>query len=413
MYILYSVLVELAGVLLKGLAWFSPKLRLFVDGRKQVKELLKAHVGKEDRWIWFHAASLGEFEQGVPVIEAVRTEFPNRKILVTFFSPSGYEVRKGSPLADLVCYLPLDSVWRVNQFLDLLRPELAVFIKYEFWPNFLRGLHQRGVPVLLISAVFRPNQAFFKWFGGFMRKSLRQFDHLFVQEEDSKTLLNAIGIDQVTVSGDTRFDRVAEILERNNALPFLEGWGEGRMTVVAGSTWPEDEEVLLAAINDPLLDVNWIIAPHEIKKDKIDRLIQKIDPVTERYTDLPPGARATARVLIADTIGLLTRLYSYADVAYVGGAMGKTGLHNILEPAVFGIPVIIGPNYDGFPEAAILADKGGVKVIRDAEEFKNVIFFLRDNPNKLRLLGNVNREYTEKSKGAKIQIAHHIRTIIE
>lgn len=375
--------------------------------------LLKESVSPNDKVIWFHAASLGEFEQGLPVMEQTRKEYPSHKIVLTFFSPSGYEVRKDTPVADVVCYLPLDTRVNARRFLDLLHPELVVFVKYEFWPNYLKELHTRKIDTLLISAIFRPGQSFFKGYGKFMRSSLKAFTHMFVQDEASEQLLQGIGFKDVTVSGDTRFDRVGEILLRDNSLEFMERFKGDSRLFVAGSTWPEDEEVILPFLKkDAYKGVKYVIAPHNIKPKAMAELTRQAGDEAVRYTALDNEDLATARVLILDTIGVLTKVYSYADLAYVGGGMGRTGLHNTLEPAVFGIPVITGPHYKGFREAELMVENGGITVIDDKNSFDRVLTDFIENESVVREKGEVNKKFIEKSRGAVIRIMDYIRTLL-
>ena len=413
MLFVYDLLVYLSGFIIRILALFSHKLSLFVRGRAGVFETLKQQIGTGDRVIWFHTASLGEFEQGLPVMEQTRRDFPDHKIVLTFFSPSGYEVKKNTAAADVVCYLPLDTRANARKFLDIVHPELAVFVKYEFWPNYLKQLYLRNINTLLISAIFREDQPFFKWYGGFMRDSLKAFTHLFVQDENSARLLRSVGITEVSVSGDTRFDRVFEILSRDNTLEFMDRFKGSARVFVAGSTWPEDEAVILPYINSrDHEDFKYVIAPHNIKPKSMDDLAGEAGKGVVRYTQLENADLENARVLILDTIGLLTKVYSYADLGYVGGGMGKTGLHNTLEPAVFGIPVIIGPNYQGFREAEMLVAAGGIMVVSDKKSFEEQMDQLVANQDIVRKKGEINKEFIEKNRGAVIRIGHYIRRLM-
>ncbi|MGY8915193.1 MAG: 3-deoxy-D-manno-octulosonic acid transferase, partial [Flavobacteriales bacterium] len=349
MLFLYNLAVQFASFVLKLVANFSPKLKLFVDGRKNVFSQLQQEICDQDNVIWVHTASLGEFEQGLPIIEKLKTAYPHFKVLVTFFSPSGYEVKKNTSVADLVLYLPLDTKKNARKFMELAKPTLAIFVKYEIWPNYLQELHKQQVPTLLISAIFLKRQIFFKSYGGFMRKGLHTFSHIFVQDKNSQDLLRSIDINNSTVAGDTRLDRVSEILERDNTLDFMATFKQGALCMVAGSTWPEDEAILLESINTPNEHMKFVIAPHNIKEAHIQKLQGAITKKTILFSELDKKDTTDAEVLIIDTIGLLTKIYSYADIAYVGGGFA-TGLHNTLEPAVFGIPVLIGPEFKGFKE---------------------------------------------------------------
>ena len=414
MLFLYNILVYLSGFFIKIIALFNSKLELFVKGRVGIFDFLAEEISDNDKIIWFHTASLGEFEQGLPVIEQTKREFPSHKILVTFFSPSGYEVKKNTTAAAIVCYLPLDTTYNAKQFLKIVKPELTIFVKYEFWPNYLSALKKENVPTLLVSGIFRESQAFFHWYGSFMRKSLQTFDHFFVQDENSKKLLESIDIKNVTVSGDTRFDRVSEILERDNTLAFLEEFKQDKLCFVAGSTWPEDETLLKDYINnDASAAIKYVIAPHNIKGGEIEKLKASLDKKTILFSEIAEKNLADFEVLIINTIGLLTKIYSYADIAYVGGGMGVTGLHNTLEPAVFGIPVLIGKNYKGFIEAENLVGIGGVISVNGKKEFKKEFDYLINNELILNDLGEKNKNFINKNKGAKIQIGDYIRKLIK
>ena len=341
---IYNLIVILASQLLKIIALFSPKMKLFVDGRKTVFQTLADKIQSSDKTIWFHAASLGEYEQGLPVIEAIKQQFPTHKIVVTFFSPSGYEVRKNNAIADVTVYLPLDTISNAKQFIKLVHPEMVFFIKYEYWPNYLNELKKQQIKTYLISGILRENQAFFKWYGGFYRNALKTFEFFFVQNESSRNLLQSIGFNNVKVSGDTRFDRVVSILERDNSLDFIEQFKDNTTTIVIGSSWPKDETLLVNYINQSSDDVKFIIAPHNIKQEQISNLKNQIQKKTILFSEKDNVDLSNSNVFLIDTIGILTKIYSYADIAYVGGGFGNPGVHNILEPATFGVPVVIGKN---------------------------------------------------------------------
>jgi 3-deoxy-D-manno-octulosonic-acid transferase len=347
---LYNFVIFLFGRIVRFLAFFDQKMNLFVEGRKETFPKLKAAIHKDDKTIWIHCASLGEFEQGRPVIEALRNAGSAYKIILSFYSPSGYEVQKNYKHADVVVYLPIDSRKKAKKFIELSHPSMAIFVKYEFWPNFLKELENAAITTLLVSGIFRKDQVFFKPYGGWLRKSLNVFDHFFVQNELSRSLLGQKGFSNVTVSGDTRFDRVASILKQDNSLDFLTEFTRDKTVFVAGSTWPDDEAHLIQLINHkPYENVAFIIAPHNINSKDIISLKQAFDKKTTVYSEGAPDSQT--KVFIVDTVGLLTKIYSYADVAYVGGGFGKEGVHNVLEPAVFGIPLVIGPIYEKFEEA--------------------------------------------------------------
>ena len=392
------------------LALVNPKLSLFVNGRKETFNLIKDTISKTDKVIWIHAASLGEYEQGLPVMEKLKLLYPNHKFLLTFFSPSGYEVKKNSKVADVICYLPLDTKKNVHKFLEAAHPDLAIFIKYEIWPNYLAALNSVNTPTFLISALFKNNQNFFKWYGNFMRKALTNFSHFFVQNEKSKELLNSIDFKNATVAGDTRFDRVAEILERNNSLEFMAHFKQNQFCFVLGSTWSEDEKLIVEYINNSSLPIKFVIAPHTIKNKHVEEIIEAIKKPVARFSELENIAIEDYEVLIIDTIGILTKIYSYADLAYVGGGF-VTGLHNTLEPAVFGIPVIIGPNFNGFAEAEELVQLGGVNSIKDLSQFNNLVNTYSEN-NKYRLkIGQINAKYIQEKAGATKRIVDELKSV--
>lgn len=386
-------------------------MKLFVVGRKETNKILSNSISENDHVIWMHAASLGEFEQGLPIIERLKTEYATYKILVTFFSPSGYEVKKNTSAADVVTYLPIDTIGNVNNFLKYAKPKLAIFIKYEIWPNYLKALKIKNIPTILVSAIFKKEQIYFQAYGSFMRKSLGMFNHIFVQNESSKQLLESIKITNATIAGDTRLDRVSEILERDNSLAFMKTFKNDRPCLVAGSTWPEDEAILVNYINHAPKKFKFIIAPHTIRKDKILGLNGSINKNTVLYSKMDENDIADYDVLIIDTIGMLTKIYSYADIAYVGGGFA-TGLHNTLEPAVFGIPVIIGPNYNGFKEAEDLVTQKGILPIQDKWSFGEVLKKLVDNPELIKKTGKINASYISKNKGASVQIIDYVRTLL-
>ena len=388
-------------------AIFSKKIKLFVAGRNETFSKIAAL--KNAKTIWFHAASLGEFEQARPIIEEVKANYPTYKILVTFFSPSGYEIRKDYNLADVVCYLPLDSKANARKFIETVNPKFAVFIKYEFWPNLLNELKRKEIPTILVSGILREKQLFFKSYGGFMRDSLKAFHHFFVQDENSKKLLNSINFDNVTIAGDTRFDRVSKILEQDNSLDFINQFKDHKYTIVAGSTWQEDEELLVNYINNnATADEKFIIAPHNIKQEAILELQKSINKKTVLFTAKADKNLAEYHVFIIDTIGILTKIYSAADLAYVGGGL-KTGLHNILEPATFGIPVVIGNNYDKFKEAVDLVKIGGCISIKNQEEFTENFINLKEDENFRKLTGVINQRYIKDNFGATKLIMNYLK----
>jgi 3-deoxy-D-manno-octulosonic-acid transferase len=372
MLFFYNIVIQITGSLLKLIALFNSKINLFVEGRKNVFAVLQQEIKASDRTIWFHAASLGEYEQGLPVIEKIKTEYPSHKIIITFFSPSGYEVRKNNLVADATVYLPLDTKSNALKFLKIVHPEMAFFIKYEYWLNYLNELKNQNTPTYLISGIFRKNQMFFKWYGGFYRKALDGFTYFFVQNEASKKLLFELGKSNVAVSGDTRFDRVAAILEKDNSLQYISQFKNNTLTIVIGSSWPKDETILLDFINKNEFNVKFIIAPHNIKDNQIALLKNGLTKKAVLFSEMEGKNLADFDVFIIDTVGILTKIYSYADIAYVGGGFGDPGVHNLLEPATFGIPIVIGPNYSHFAEATALVNMDGCISISTKKEVNGI-----------------------------------------
>ena len=407
MKFLYNFLVFTTSLLLPIITLFNKKVKLFVDGRKET--FLKIEALKGEDVIWFHAASLGEFEQARPIIEELKKEYDEYKILVTFFSPSGYEVRKNYNLTDVICYLPLDSRSNAKIFLNIVNPKFAIFIKYEFWPNLLNELKSKEIPTILVAGILREKQLFFKSYGGFMRKSLQAFHHFFVQDENSKKLLNSINFENVSIAGDTRFDRVSKILEQDNSLDFIDEFKNNQYTIVAGSTWQDDEELLVNYINNNASeDEKFIIAPHNIKQEAILELQKSIHKKTVLFSGKFDKNLKEYQVFIIDTIGILTKIYAAADLGYVGGGL-KTGLHNILEPATFGIPVVIGNKYEKFKEAVDLVKIGGCISIKNQEEFTaNFISFKKDE-NFRKLTGVINKRYIKDHLGATKLVMNYLK----
>ncbi|MGJ8591937.1 MAG: 3-deoxy-D-manno-octulosonic acid transferase [Aquaticitalea sp.] len=410
MRFLYNIGIYIANFLLKIIALFNHKLKLGVEGRAKSFKLLQNSISSIDKTIWFHCASLGEYEQGLPVFKELRKSHPNHKIILTFFSPSGYEIRKNTEVADVVVYLPMDTKANAIHFLNIVNPELTVFVKYDIWPNYLLELKKRKRKAILISALFRSKQTYFKAFGSMMREALSAFDHIFVQDSKSLELLTSIDFNNVTIAGDTRFDRVSDQLNQNNNLPFIEEFKQDKLCIVIGSSWPEDEELLIPFINKMTTkDVKFIIAPHNIKSNQITDLVEKLKPNTVLFSQKENKNLKDHSVFIIDTIGLLTKIYSYADIAYVGGAMGTTGLHNILEPAVFGVPILIGKNHNKFPEAQRMIDNAGVISVSTYEHLEKNLNDLIESDSKRIKLGNKNKQFINSNKGAVIQILHYLR----
>lgn len=381
-----------------------------VEGRSKTFAILEEHINTNDHIFWFHCASLGEYEQGLPIFKQLRKENPDHKIVLTFFSPSGYEIRKNTDVADMVVYLPLDTKANAKRFIQLVNPELTIFVKYDIWPNYLNELKKNNLRAILISATFRKEQSYFRFYGRMMQNALRTFEHIFVQNENSKNLLHTINLNNVTVAGDTRYDRVSDQLLQDNTLPFIEQFKDGKLGVVIGSSWPEDESLFINYINrSESKNIKFIIAPHNIKSHQIENFIGQLNKKTVLFSEKDHNNLSEYDVFIIDTIGILSKIYSYADIAYVGGAMGSTGLHNILEPAAFGVPVIIGKNYKKFPEAFQMIDNGGVISIKNQQELYQILDKLIENPQKRKELGQLNALFIKKNKDAVIQIMKFIR----
>lgn len=408
---LYNIFLFLFRVGVRITALFNIKARKWIEGRKGIWEKLQAEIGsipsiEKSRIIWMHCASLGEFEQGRPLLEKLKAGYPENKILLTFFSPSGYEIRKDYRSADWVFYLPMDSPGNAKRFLRIVNPGLVIFVKYEFWYYYLNQARQNNIPLLLVAALFRDSSVFFKWYGGLQRKMLSFFDHLFVQDDRSRELLTSINVHHVSVSGDTRFDRVIEIAEQSSPIPVIEKFIHNSPAIVAGSTWPPDEEILqkaMRSINNP--DLKLIIAPHEIGADHITSL-QKLFPYSIKWTAIQASRDGTlseehqnARVLIIDNIGMLSRLYKYATITYVGGGFGK-GIHNTLEAAVYGKPVLFGPAYRKFREAVELIKTGGAIPVANENDCLLAFQKLLNDPQAYRKSCESAKRYVWDNRGA-------------
>lgn len=399
MSIIYNTGIRSYNLAIRLAAPFNEKASLWVKGRKKIREKISRIRHENERLVWFHAASLGEFEQGRPVMEALKLAEPGTKILLTFFSPSGYEIRKNYPGADYILYLPSDTPENARYFVDQLKPDAAIFIKYEFWYNYLHELHRRHIPTYLISAIFRPEQPFFKNWGGLHRKMLGFFDRLYVQDEESVQLLNSIGINHNTQRvGDTRFDRVKQIAQAAKEIEKVKQFCDGRPAVVCGSTWPPDEDILMEYINKDTSGYKWIITPHEIGETHIRGIMEKCKKKAVRYTN-EQANYADYDVLITDCIGLLSSIYRYGDIAYIGGGFG-VGIHNTLEAAVYGIPVIFGPKYRKFNEAVNLIQEGGGFAIGNGHQLKELLDSLIHNPAIMKTAGGKALAYVDSQLGA-------------
>lgn len=388
---------------------FNDKLKKSIKGRAQTVDVLHRDLNSDRPTLWLHAASLGEYEQGVPILDALQKEYPHHQWVISFFSPSGYEVKKNNAFAKATVYLPLDTPSNARAFLDAVKPEMVFFVKYEFWPNFLTELNRRKIRTFLISGVFRESQPFFKWYGKWMKKSLESFEHFFLQDKSSEEALQRLGFENYTVSGDTRFDRVSHQIEMDNTLEFIDRFKQDSLCVVCGSTWPEDDRVLTAYMNGHLGVAKFIIAPHEIKSDKIALLQSSLQGRSIRYSQMKDEPLGQYDILIIDTIGLLTKIYSYADVAYVGGAMGTTGLHNILEPATFGIPIVIGANFEKFPEAKRLQQLAGLYAVGNQNEFDEIINRLLKDSKFRNQTGMIAGHFINSNTGATKAVVDYLK----
>ncbi|MBS1774390.1 MAG: 3-deoxy-D-manno-octulosonic acid transferase [Bacteroidetes bacterium] len=386
-------------------ALFNSKIKLGVQGRQGIfDKIANAVSGNTEKRIWIHASSLGEFEQGRPIIEALKKEHPEYKIVLTFFSPSGYEIRKNYELADYVFYLPMDGVLNAKRFIKLINPSLAIFVKYEFWYHYLNQLKKNNIPTILISATFRSSQIFFQPYGGLFRKMLRCFNYLFVQEDASVKLLEKIGLTNgVIVSGDTRYDRVAEIAKQAKEFPLIQQYKDKHKLLIAGSTWPGDERVLKECLSSMPDDWKLVLAPHEIDNKHINQLKELFRNDVVCYSELPEKHTAH-RVVLIDNIGMLSSLYRYGELAYIGGGFDKGGIHNILEPAIFGLPVFFGPTYQKFVEANQMVAHQYAFPVNNAAELKGWFEQLMSDSHRLQTIQNAIKSYMQQQTGATVKI---------
>jgi 3-deoxy-D-manno-octulosonic-acid transferase len=419
---LYNIGIFFYGLILRLLTPFNSKAKLFIEGRNGLFEVLKNHINAGEKHIWFHFASLGEFEQGRPVLESIKNKHPEKKIVVTFFSPSGYEVRKNYPMAEGVFYLPLDTRRNALKFIKAINPELAIFTKYEFWHHYYQVLRENKIPLFLISGIFRPSQIFFKSYGGFYLDILKNVSQFFVQNEESAGLLGEVGISAVHIAGDTRFDRVFENAEKHAEVPFIKEFCRDSKVFIGGSTWPEDEQ-LIETLVSKYKDWKFILAPHEVHAAHLAQM-KSLFPASVRYSDLKSAlsqATATqatsnlsnmespllsAQVLIMDNIGLLSNLYTHGDIAYIGGGFGA-GIHNTLEAAAFGKPILFGPKYQKFQEAKDLLKLGAALSIKDPESLNASFLQIRQNA----AAGSLAKEYVRQQKGATEAIVREVELV--
>ena len=409
MVFLYDLFISFYVLVLRLAAFRNPKAEAWVKGRKELFKELEHKIVPQDRIIWMHCASAGELEQGKPVIEALKVQYPEHKILVSFFSPSGFSSGKKYPGIDILCYLPADTGANAKRFLDIIKPELVIFVKYEYWYHHLKEVSDRKIPSLLISSIFRTDQFFFTWYGSWFKKILYYFSHIFVQDRDSLELLRANEVMHASMAGDTRFDRVMSITQNFEPIPFIERSVRGKNCIIAGSTWLEDEVALKQAwqqISDSLLVL--IIVPHELNQGHLKEL-KNIFPESVYYSAVHNADESHAPVIIMDTMGMLSRLYRYATLTYVGGGFNKSGIHNTLEAAVYAKPVFFGPHYQKFKEARDLVSRGGAFSFNTAEELEMKMGELLHDPQQLETSGKIAGRYVREHTGATADILHYIQ----
>ena len=406
MKVLYNTAILIYTALIHLMALFNSKAALWVKGRKGWKERLSEKINPEERKVWIHCSSLGEFEQGRPIIEEIKKQHPEFKIVLTFFSPSGFEIRKNYSEVDCVEYLPADFPANARKFIKIVRPEFVIFVKYEFWNNYITELSNKNISLYLVSGIFRPGQHFFRWYGGFFRDILRKFEKIFVQDQQSLDLLAGIGLHNIVRAGDTRFDRVVRISGTARDIPQIEQFRNGEKLLLAGSSWKKDEEIIAKYINMYPARMKWVFAPHEIDKPNIDRLEKLLNVKTVRFSLFNTGA-LDARVLIIDNIGMLSSAYKYAYIAAIGGGFGK-GIHNILEPACWKIPVIFGPNYKKFREAVDLINEKGAISFDSYENFSEILNKLISEEVFYLKAGDTAGQYIVKNTGATERILKEI-----
>ncbi|MBR3829642.1 MAG: 3-deoxy-D-manno-octulosonic acid transferase [Muribaculaceae bacterium] len=403
---LYNMGIALYGAVARIAATRSDKVRKMITGQKATLGYLHDVIDSSSTYIWIHVSSLGEFEQGRPLIEMIKRENPSRKILLTFFSPSGYEVRKNYEGVDAVCYLPFDTPGNARSFLDAVKVEMAIFVKYEFWGNYLQELSRKNIPTYLISSIFRAKQPFFKWWGGMFRGMLKCFKHIYVQDEASQQLLAGIGVENVTIAGDTRFDRVTDIMRTTTNLPLIERFkSDARHTIIVGSSWAADEDMYAQWVNAH--DVKVIIAPHQFDKARLQSMLQRFNDSMllsdyEKYADDAAEIKSV-KCLIIDCFGLLSSIYRYGDIAYIGGGFGA-GIHNINEAAVYDMPVVFGPKYHKFKEAVDLIALGGGFVVTGKEECEKTLSLLSSDTAALETASKIAGKYIKDNLGATQKI---------
>jgi len=409
--IIYNIAVFKIKVLFFILKFFNSKIKLFLEERKNVFEILKKNISNSEKYIWIHVASLGEYEQGLPIFKEIKSLYHDHKIVVSFFSSSGYEVKKKNSIADLTVYLPIDSYLNSKKFIDIINPKLAFFVKYEFWPNYLRNLKINKVPTYLIAGNFREDQWFFKWYGnGFLSLLKTSFTHFFVQNNSSLNLLKKKKIFNSSVMGDSRFDRVKYLLNQNNSIENIKEFINTKTCIVAGSTWTQDESLIIDYLKSSNKEnLRWIIAPHQIDLSKINAFQKKLNSTSVLLSNLDKINSKYFKILIIDCVGILTKIYSYANISYVGGAMGNSGLHNILEPAIFKCPIVIGKNYEKFPEAKEMIKQKGLISVKNYDEFEKTFNSLIKNKDLRLKMGEINYNFIKENIGATKNVVSFLK----
>lgn len=407
MQFLYNISIYFYSIAIKIASLFNHKAKLWVQGRKNIFKTIENTVDRSQKIAWFHCSSLGEFEQGRPIIEKFRLQHPEFKIVLTFFSPSGYEIRKNYNQADYVFYLPIDIKRNAKRFVNAVMPQFCVLIKYEFWFNYINELKQNNIPVYSASTIFRKNQHFFKWNGGWFRKQLKNINYFFVQNQESADLLKSIGFNNIEISGDTRFDRVYSITQNTKSFDNVEKFIQGDMIFIAGSTWKQDEDLLIDLINKKHQGLKFIVVPHEINPKSIEEFRNRIEVKSVLFTDNDTSNYPESNVLIVNTIGHLSQLYQYASIAYIGGGFGK-GIHNVLEAATFGMPIIFGPNFHKFQEAKDLINLKGAFFVKNTNELSEFAYSILSNYQVLKFTSEITKNYVINNIGATDKILNTI-----
>ena len=392
--------------------FFGSKIRLFAQGQREIFKRLSGCLQKGKPVIWFHVSSLGEYEQALPVMEKIKETYPDYQMVLSFFSPSGYEIKKDKTPTDCVTYLPLDTRKNARQFLDLLQPEAVFFVKYDFWPNYLTEIKKRRIPAFLISGLFHAGHSFFKPYNAWLKKSLGAFQHFFVQDDESKKVLNQQGFTSVTLTGDTRFDRVYQIAQASDELPLIKKFKQDLPLLVIGSSWQSDEKLLIPYINHAKIPFKTIIAPHDIAPKHIRQITDRLKRPYILYSQIDTQTdMSDYDVLIIDNIGLLNKIYRYADIVYIGNGFGKS-IHNIQEPAVYGVPIITGPHIEKFKEAVDLQKSGGLSLIHNAQELESILNRLLTQSKLRKQKASITRDYALQNVGATQKIMKHLKTFL-